>query len=108
VWRAPVRCSINIAAAWRRSARSVTALGSSSRSIFACWSIGSRWGAVALRAVGLAPEKLIHILADTAGAAAAIKQRGPEIVRGVGGADTGPGSFDIGKPSFPLESTVNI
>jgi 3-hydroxyisobutyrate dehydrogenase len=45
--------------------------------------------------VGLTPEKLIDILGDTPGAAAAIKQRGPDIVRGLAGADTGPGSFDI-------------
>jgi 3-hydroxyisobutyrate dehydrogenase len=47
------------------------------------------------RSVGLPPEKLIDILGDTTGAAAGIKQRGPDIVRGLGGADTGPGSFDI-------------
>jgi 3-hydroxyisobutyrate dehydrogenase len=44
---------------------------------------------------GMSPEKMIDILADTTGAAAGIKQRGPDIVRGLGGADTGPGSFDI-------------
>ena len=45
--------------------------------------------------LGLSPERMIDILGDTSGAAAAIKQRGPDIVRGLGGVDTGPGSFAI-------------
>ena len=47
------------------------------------------------KSTGVAPERLIDILGDTTGAAAGIKQRGPDIARGLGGADTGPGSFDI-------------
>jgi 3-hydroxyisobutyrate dehydrogenase len=47
------------------------------------------------KSTGVSPEKLIDILADTTGAAAGIKQRGPDIARGLGGADTGLGSFDI-------------
>ncbi|MDR3535811.1 MAG: NAD(P)-dependent oxidoreductase [Acetobacteraceae bacterium] len=47
------------------------------------------------KAAGMSPEKMIDIMADTTGAAAGIKQRGPDIVRGLGGTDTGPGSFDI-------------
>jgi 3-hydroxyisobutyrate dehydrogenase len=47
------------------------------------------------RSLGLPPERLIDILGDTSGAAAAIKQRGPDIVRGLAGEDVGPGSFAI-------------
>jgi 3-hydroxyisobutyrate dehydrogenase len=45
--------------------------------------------------LGLSPERMIDILGDTSGAAAAIKQRGSDIVRGLSGVDTGPGSFAI-------------
>jgi 3-hydroxyisobutyrate dehydrogenase len=45
--------------------------------------------------LGLSPERMIDILGDTSGAAAAIKQRGPDIVRGLAGEDVGAGSFAI-------------
>jgi 3-hydroxyisobutyrate dehydrogenase len=47
------------------------------------------------QSTGLSPERLIDILGDTPGAAGAIKQRGPDIVRGLSGVDTGSGSFAI-------------
>lgn len=47
------------------------------------------------RPLGLSPERMIDILGDTSGAAGAIKQRGPDIVRGLSGVDTGAGSFAI-------------
>ena len=56
--------------------------------------------------VGLSPEQLIDILADTTGASNGIKLRGPDIARGLGGADTGPGSFDITGGRKDLETML--
>jgi 3-hydroxyisobutyrate dehydrogenase len=47
------------------------------------------------KSLDVSPERLIDILGDTPGAAGAIKQRGPDIVRGLSGVDTGLGSFAI-------------
>lgn len=58
--------------------------------------------------VGLSPEQLIDILGDTTGAANGIKGRGPDIARGLGGADTGPGSFDITGARKDLETMLAL
>jgi 3-hydroxyisobutyrate dehydrogenase len=60
------------------------------------------------KSVGLTPERLIDILGDTTGAANGIKGRGPEIARGLGGADTGPGSFDIVTARKDLETMLAL
>jgi 3-hydroxyisobutyrate dehydrogenase len=48
-----------------------------------------------IKSLDLTPERAIDILSDTPGAAAAIKLRGPDIIRGLAGIDTGIGSFAI-------------
>lgn len=58
--------------------------------------------------VGLSPEQLIDILGDTTGAANGIKGRGPDIARGLAGADTGPGSFDITGARKDLETMLAL
>ena len=60
------------------------------------------------KSVGLPPERLIDILGDTTGAANGIKGRGPEIARGLGGADTGPGSFDMITARKDLETMLAL
>ncbi|HBK09452.1 MAG TPA: NAD(P)-dependent oxidoreductase [Acetobacteraceae bacterium] len=60
------------------------------------------------KSTGLSPEKMIDILADTTGAANGIKGRGPDIARGLGGADTGPGSFDISGARKDLETMLAL
>jgi len=58
--------------------------------------------------VGLTPAQLIDILGDTTGAANGIKGRGPDIARGLGGANTGPGSFDITGARKDLETMLAL
>ena len=60
------------------------------------------------KSVGLSPAQLIDILGDTTGAANGIKGRGPDIARGLGGADTGPGSFDITGARKDLETMLAL
>lgn len=60
------------------------------------------------KSVGLTPAQLIDILGDTTGAANGIKGRGPDIARGLGGADTGPGSFDITGARKDLETMLAL
>jgi 3-hydroxyisobutyrate dehydrogenase len=60
------------------------------------------------KTVGLSPTQLIDILGDTTGAANGIKGRGPDIARGLGGADTGPGSFDITGARKDLETMLAL
>jgi 3-hydroxyisobutyrate dehydrogenase len=60
------------------------------------------------KSVGLSPEQLIDILGDTTGAANGIKGRGPDIARGLGGANTGPGSFDITGARKDLETMLAL
>jgi 3-hydroxyisobutyrate dehydrogenase len=47
------------------------------------------------RGLGLPAERLISIMADTSGAANAIKLRGPDIVKGLDGDAASMGAFDI-------------
>jgi 3-hydroxyisobutyrate dehydrogenase len=60
------------------------------------------------KSVGLTPVQLIDILGDTTGAANGIKGRGPDIARGLGGTDTGPGSFDITGARKDLETMLAL
>ncbi len=45
--------------------------------------------------LGLPPERLLDILADTTGAPAAIKMRGPEVAKVLGGQATGAPAFEV-------------
>lgn len=45
--------------------------------------------------LGVPAARLIDIMGDSSGAPAALKGRGPDIVKGLDGAPAGPGSFDI-------------
>ena len=56
--------------------------------------------------LGLPPERLIDILADTAGAAKGITARGPDIVKGLAGEPPGAGAFDISAARKDLATMI--
>ncbi len=58
--------------------------------------------------LGLPPERLMDIMADTSGSPAAVKMRGPDVAKLLGGQATGAPAFDVGAARKDIATMVEF